>query len=95
VATAELASIGVELTPTLEAASTQSIKRALNAGGFALLSELAVETERHAGTLNTLTVRGLEFARDLRAVRDPRRRLPAASQRFWDWLQRSQQNRKT
>jgi DNA-binding transcriptional LysR family regulator len=95
VATAELASIGVELTPTLEAASTQSIKRALNAGGFALLSELTVETERHAGTLNTLTVRGLEFARDLRAVRDPRRRLPAASQRFWDWLQRGQQNRKT
>jgi DNA-binding transcriptional LysR family regulator len=87
VAAAGLARIGVELTPSLEAASTQSIKRALNAGGFALLSELAVETERHAGALDTLTVRGLELARDLRAIRDPRRRLPAASQRFWDWLQ--------
>jgi DNA-binding transcriptional LysR family regulator len=96
VATAGLASIGVELTPTLEAASTQSIKRALNGGGFALLSELAVETERRAGTLNTLTVRGLEFARDLRAVRDPQRRLPAGSQGFWDWLQQhGQQDRKT
>jgi DNA-binding transcriptional LysR family regulator len=96
VATAGLARIGVELTPSLEAASTQSIKRALNAGGFALLSELAVETERRAGTLNTLTVRGLDLARDLRALRDPRRRLPAASQRFWDWLQqRSRQNTKT
>jgi DNA-binding transcriptional LysR family regulator len=96
VATAGLARIGVELTPSLEAASTQSIKRALNAGGFALLSELAVETERRAGTLNTLTVRGLDLTRDLRALRDPRRRLPAASQRFWDWLQqRSRQNTKT
>jgi hypothetical protein len=41
-------------------------------------------------------VRGLDLARDLRALRDPRRRLPAASQRFWDWLQqRSRQNTKT
>jgi DNA-binding transcriptional LysR family regulator len=96
VATAGLATVGVDLTPSLEAASTQSIKRALNAGGFALLSELAVETERGAGALTTLTVRGVELARDLRAIRDPRRRLPAASQRFWDWLQqRSQQNRET
>jgi DNA-binding transcriptional LysR family regulator len=96
VATAGLARVGVELTPSLEAASTQSIKRALNAGGFALLSELAVETERRAGTLNTLTVHGVDLGRDLRAVCDPRRRLPTASQRFWDWLQqRSRQNRKT
>jgi DNA-binding transcriptional LysR family regulator len=96
VATAGLASMGVELTPSLEAASTQSVKRALNAGGFALLSELAVETESAAGTLNTLTARGLELARNLRAVRNPRHRLTAASQRFWDWLQqRSQQDSKT
>jgi DNA-binding transcriptional LysR family regulator len=88
VATAGLASVGVELIPSLEAASTQSIKRALNAGGFALLSALAVETERRAGTLHILTVRGVELARDLRAIRKQRRRLPAASQRFWDWLQR-------
>jgi hypothetical protein len=41
-------------------------------------------------------VRGLDLARDLRAIRDPRRRLPAASQRFWDWLQQpSQQHSKT
>jgi DNA-binding transcriptional LysR family regulator len=73
--------------PVGSATSTQSVKRALNAGGFALLSELAVETERRAGTLATLTVRGLEFARDLRAIPNPHRRLPAASQRFWDWLQ--------
>jgi DNA-binding transcriptional LysR family regulator len=92
VAAAGLASVGVELTPSFEAASTQSIKRALNGGGFALLSELTVETERGAGALTTLTVRGLDLVRDLRAIRDPRRRLPAASQRFWDWLQqRSQQ----
>jgi len=26
-------------------------------------------------------------------IRDPRRRLPAASQRFWDWLQQRSQRR--
>jgi DNA-binding transcriptional LysR family regulator len=91
VATTSLASTGIELTPSLEAASTQSVKRSLNAGGFALLSELAVETERRSGSLNTLTLRELDIARDLQAIRDARRRLPAASHRFWDWLgQRSQ-----
>ena len=86
VATAILSEAGLELVPTLEAASTQSLKRALNAGGFALLSELAVETERRAGTLSTLTLRGIELTRELCAVRQPRRRLPRASQRFWEWL---------
>ena len=86
VATAILGGAGVELVPSLEAASTQSLKRALNSGGFALLSELAVETERRAGTLSTLSLRGIELTRELRAVRQPRRRLPRASQRFWEWL---------
>ncbi|MDQ6730783.1 MAG: LysR family transcriptional regulator [Actinomycetota bacterium] len=38
VATAALAGAGIELVPTLEAASTQSVKRALAGNGFSLLS---------------------------------------------------------
>jgi DNA-binding transcriptional LysR family regulator len=48
VAQAALAHAGIELEPTLQMASTQSLKRTLASGGFTLISRLAIEDERHA-----------------------------------------------
>jgi DNA-binding transcriptional LysR family regulator len=89
VAAAALARAGApELEPTLEAASTQSLKRGVLDGGFTLISFLAVEAEVAAGTLTALQVRGVDLTRPLRAVR---RRRPAAqgdARRFWGFLGR-------
>ena len=87
-AAAALAAHGIELTPALEAASSQSLKRTLESGGFALMSRLAVTAEQQAGTLRVLAIRDVDLTRDLRAVRDPRRRPPDSSQptAFWAWL---------
>jgi DNA-binding transcriptional LysR family regulator len=88
VAAAALATHAIELTPALEVASSQSLKRTLESGGFALMSALAVTTEVQAGTLRTLGIRDIDLTRALRAVRDPRPRPPASSEAaaFWDWL---------
>ncbi len=88
VATAALAAVGIELRPALEVASSQSLKRALAADGFALMSRLAVATETQAGTLHTLPIRDLDLTRELRAVRDPRKRQRGATDTtaFWRWL---------
>ena len=85
VAAAALASAGVELTPALELASTQSVKRALEGGGFSLLSRLAIEAELAAGSVHALPLRDGGLHRELRAVR---RRGPAsaATRAFWAWL---------
>lgn len=79
---------GPDLRPTLEAASTQSLKRAVLDGGFTLISRLAVEAEVEAGTLRALRVTGVDLTRPLRAVR---RRRPAPrgdAKRFWEFLTR-------
>jgi DNA-binding transcriptional LysR family regulator len=86
VAEAALARIGVTLTPSLQASSLQSLKRALGGGGFTLLSELAIEAERRAGTLVGIPVRGIELERELRAVRR-RAALTGAAREFWRWLE--------
>lgn len=86
VATAALAERGVEIAPRLELASAESVKRALASGGFGLLSRLAVETEERNGLLHALPLRDVPLARELRAVRDPRRPLPRHAERFWRWL---------
>jgi DNA-binding transcriptional LysR family regulator len=87
VAAAALARAGVPaLEPTLEAASTQSLKRAVLDGGFTLISSLAVEAEVKAGTLRALRLTGVDLTRPLRAVR---RRRPAPrgdARRFWEFL---------
>ncbi len=87
VAAAALASArGPSLEPTLETASTQSLKRAVLGGGFTLISRLAVEAEAQAGTLHVLRVTGVDLRRPLRAVR---RRRPAPrgdSRRVWEFL---------
>jgi DNA-binding transcriptional LysR family regulator len=77
---------GPALEPTLETASSQSLKRAVLDGGFTLISRLAVEAEIQAGTLYGLRVTGVDLTRPLRAVR---RRRPAPHgdpRRFWAFL---------
>lgn len=85
VAAAALTAAGTELTPSLELASTQSVKRALASGGFALLSRLAIDAELQAGTIQALSLREGGLERELRAVRR-RGRVPAAAGAFWRWL---------
>jgi DNA-binding transcriptional LysR family regulator len=84
VAAAALQNAGVELTPALESASTQSVKRALVTGGFALLSRLVIEAETQRGTLVAIPVRDAELRRELQAVRNGP--LTGAGRDFWAWL---------
>ena len=89
VAAAGLAVAGIELDPAFEAASTDSLKRAVLDGGFTLISRLAIEAEERAGTLCAVPVAGVDLTRPLRAVR---RRRPAAvgvARRFWRWLEQA------
>jgi DNA-binding transcriptional LysR family regulator len=86
VATAALERAGVELEPALVTPSIQGLKRAVLDGGFTILSRVAVEGEAAAGTLRTLTVRGLDLTRDLQAVRDGRPDRGSAAARLWSWL---------
>ncbi len=74
VAAEALATVGVELSPDLSLASLEGVKRSLAAGGFALISELALEPDLAAGRLVTLPLKGLEIERSL--VGDPPRRRP-------------------
>ncbi len=85
---AELAAHGIRLTPAIETASVQSVKRTLAAGGgFSLLSPLAVELELTAGTLALLPLDGVEIRRALRAVRSSGRRHSVTAESFWRWLE--------
>jgi DNA-binding transcriptional LysR family regulator len=86
VATAGLARAGVELTPALEAASFQSLKRALVGGGFTLISRLTIEAEERAGVLVGLPVRGVDLQRELRAIHRRRPALTPPARAFWRWL---------
>ena len=91
VADTALAHAGVALSPTLQAASLQSVKRTIAEAGFTLISELAIEAEQRAGILAGVPVRGIEMQRELHAIRRPRPRAPAVAREFWIWLaQRSQ-----
>ncbi len=87
VALSALATQGIELTPSLEAASSQSLKRAVLDGGFTLISRRACEAETEAGTLRALPVSGADLTRTLRAVRR-RDTLPTPARRLWTWLER-------
>jgi DNA-binding transcriptional LysR family regulator len=66
VATAALATAGIELHPVLQAASAQTLKRALEDGGFTLISRITIEAEQRAGTLKGIPIRGLDLSRELR-----------------------------
>lgn len=86
-ATALARSGALELEPALEAASTQSLKRAVLDGGFTLISRLAVEAEVAAGTLVALRVTGVDLHRPLRALRRRRPALRGYARRFWRFLE--------
>ena len=86
VADAALAAAGLELSPALEVASIQSVKRALANGGFALMSPLAVQAELQAGVVRAVPVRDLPLTRHLHAIRDPRHKPGRAASTFWRWL---------
>lgn len=79
---------GLQLTPSIETASVQSVKRTLVAeGGYSLLSRVAVELEVAAGTLSVLPLDGVEIQRELRAVRSHAHRHGDAAKAFWRWLE--------
>jgi DNA-binding transcriptional LysR family regulator len=86
VATAVLARAGIELTPALQAASFESLKRALVGGGFTLISRLTIEAEERAGALVGLPVRGVDLHRELRAIHRRRPAMSTAARAFWRWL---------
>jgi DNA-binding transcriptional LysR family regulator len=86
VLTVALAQAGIELVPELEVASIQSLKRSIAAGGFTVLSRLAIAEEQRAGRLVGIPIRDLDLTRDLRAVRDASRRPAAVAAQFWTWL---------
>lgn len=86
VATAALAAVGIDLTPSLQAASAQSLKRALTGGGFTLISRLTIEAEARAGVLVGLPVRGVDLHRELRAIALRRPALAGPARTFWRWL---------
>jgi DNA-binding transcriptional LysR family regulator len=85
---AALAGVGIDLEPTTETASLQSVKRALATTGFSLLSELAVEAEQRTGILRSIPLREVALVRELHAVRSGRPRTPGPATRFWRWLER-------
>lgn len=85
VAEERLERAGVALAPSLQMASTESLKRAVLDGGFAILSRHAVAGELAAGSLVALRVRGVDLTRELVAVRKGRGGSRAA-QRLWRWL---------
>ncbi|HEX4731053.1 MAG TPA: LysR family transcriptional regulator [Solirubrobacterales bacterium] len=86
VATAALAKVGVELSPDLSLASLEGVKRSLAAGGFALISELALEPDLAAGRLVTVPLKDLRIERSLIAVRRTGGQPTEQARRFWSWL---------
>jgi DNA-binding transcriptional LysR family regulator len=86
VATAALAAVGIELAPSLQAASAQTLKRALSGGGFTLMSRLTIEAEARAGALVGIPVRGVDLHRELRAIARRRPALTSTARIFWRWL---------
>jgi DNA-binding transcriptional LysR family regulator len=86
VAAAALAKVGVELSPDLSLASLEGVKRSLAAGGFALISELALEPDLAAGRLVTVPLKDLRIERSLIAVRRTGGQPTEQARRFWSWL---------
>ena len=85
-AAAALAKVGIELQPDLSLASLEGVKRSLAAGGFALISELALEPDLGAGRLVTVPLKDLEIERTLTAIRRTGGHPQEQARRFWAWL---------
>jgi DNA-binding transcriptional LysR family regulator len=86
VAEHRLAQVDVRLEPSLQMASTESLKRAVLDGGFALLSRHAVMTEMKTGALATVQVRDVDMRRSLFAVKLRGGRSARSADRMWSWL---------
>lgn len=71
----------------MELGGNEAVKEAVAQGlGVALLSSLAVEKERQAGTLRVLRISDAELARDLYVIWDKRRALPPPARAFLRFL---------
>jgi DNA-binding transcriptional LysR family regulator len=83
---AGLRELGVELHPSLETSSTETLKLAVRHGGFTIMSSLAIAEEICRDQLHPLRLKGACLGRRLFAVR--RRDVPmtGATRRFWAWL---------
>jgi DNA-binding transcriptional LysR family regulator len=79
-----LAERGVTLTPAVESASAESLKRIVRSGGFTLLSELVVQGELGAGALAVVPLADARIERRLRALRSARS--SHGADRLWSWL---------
>jgi DNA-binding transcriptional LysR family regulator len=86
VAAAYLAEAGVALEPVLSMASLDGVKRALAAGGFALISRLALEPDLEAGRLVTVPIKGVSMERALTMIRRDGAPPRDPAKRFWQWL---------
>jgi DNA-binding transcriptional LysR family regulator len=89
VADQRLAQAGTRLQPSLQMASTESLKRAVLDGGFAVLSRCSVGDETAGGTLVALSVVDADLTRRLVAVRRSTPRRPRAGDLLWRWLAES------
>jgi DNA-binding transcriptional LysR family regulator len=87
IAESVLTAHGVTLHPALEAASAESLKRAVRGGGFTLLSRLAIETEIRHGDLAAVPIANVDLRRDLRAIRRRRPALFGPARQLWRWLE--------
>lgn len=88
VAERRLSEAGVELTPDLQLASLEGVKRALPGGGFTLISQLAVQAETHSRTLHALRIHDASLQRQLVAVRLRGATAQAGAELFWSFLSR-------
>lgn len=79
---------GHDFRPALEFGSTEAVKRAVMAGlGVAVLSELSIAWEIRDGRLSAATCTGLGGPRRIYLARRPGRRLIAAEEALWKFLQ--------
>jgi DNA-binding transcriptional LysR family regulator len=84
---ARLGEAGVQLRPELTVASLEGLKRSIAAGGFTMISRLALEPQAAAGGLLAVPIEGLSIERALTAIRLPGGRHREAGRRFWSWLE--------
>jgi DNA-binding transcriptional LysR family regulator len=71
----------------MELGGNEAVKEAVAQGlGVALLSSLAVERDRQAGTLHVLKISDAELTRDLYVIWDKRRALPPPARAFLRFL---------
>ncbi len=82
-----LAAKGISVHPVMSLGSIEAVKRAVMAGvGLAIVSELAIETERQAGALLVVTLSDLQLRRPLHQVELKGKTRGFASRAFLEML---------